>query len=316
MPLLGGPAVLGAFAAAALLGLAVLPEGAVSRGLELQCYAILLGGMLMVAVGVLDDRWRLGAVVRLAVQIVLTCLVMLFGVEMTFLPRGLWGAGGETVLTLLWVVGLTNAMNFLDGMDGLAAGVATVAALAFGVVGVMTGQTAVALLSFCLAGAALGFLRFNFHPAGIYLGDSGATFLGFVLACIGLMGDWAAPDGSEGLLDLFVPVIILGIPIYDIIYITIYRVRIGVVRTLRQWVDYVGHDHLHHRLQHLGMRPNRACLFIALGGAMLAVLAIILKTKGEYDRIDKFLVMLLVALMFVGATILMELGKARHRHQK
>jgi UDP-GlcNAc:undecaprenyl-phosphate/decaprenyl-phosphate GlcNAc-1-phosphate transferase len=316
VPLLGGPVVLLSFAAAAMLGLAMLPKGAVSPELQMQFTTVVFGGVLVAAIGVIDDRWRLGAAMRLVVQVVLTALVMGFGVTMTFLPPGPWGRAGEWVLTLLWVVGITNAMNFLDGLDGLAAGVSAVAALSFGIIAAITGQTAVAVMSFCVAGAALGFLMYNFRPARIYLGDSGATFLGFTLACIGLMGDWGAPGGAEGLLNLFVPVIILGIPIYDTIYITIYRVRTGAVRNLRQWAEYVGHDHLHHRLQHLGMRPARACLFICLGGVVLGVLAVIVKTKGEHDQFDKFLVMLVTALLFVGATILMELGKARHRRER
>lgn len=309
MPLLGGPAVLAAFAAASVLGLWSLPNGLLSVELRTQLAGTLAAGALIALMGVADDRWGLKPGVRLIGQLAAVCLVMRCGVMMSFLPPTPLGRLGEIVLTMLWLVGITNSVNFLDGLDGLASGVSTVAALSFGVIAALTGQAAVAVVSFCLAGAALGFLKYNFRPASIYLGDSGATFLGFTLACIGVVGDWGTPDRAA---DLFVPVIVLGIPIYDTIYITIYRIRAGLVHNLSELAAYVGRDHLQHRLQHLGMRPARACLFICLGAVMLGVLALLLQTKGPLDRYDKFLALAVVAIMFIGATILMELGK-NHR---
>ncbi len=310
MPLLGGPAVLTAFAVAAVVCMEVLPDGYLWAGFKPQFVATLAAAAFITALGVADDKWGLKPGVRVIGQLAAVCLVVRYGVVMTFLPPTAAGLTGEVVLTALWIVGITNALNFLDGLDGLASGVAAVAALSFGAIAAMTGQTAVAVLSFCLAGAALGFFKYNFRPASIYLGDSGATFLGFTLACIAIIGDWGAPERAE---DLFVPIIVLGVPIYDIIYITIYRIRAGHVRTLNQWAAYVGRDHLHHRLQNLGMRPRHTCLFICLGGVVLGLLALILKTKGEFSRYDKFLTITVAVIMFAGATILMELGKARQK---
>jgi len=307
MPLLGGAVVMVAFVIAAAAVVAALPPEVLSAELRSQLLATLAAGVFIALVGVADDKWGLTTGVRLIAQLVAVCVVMNYGVLMTFLPATAAGRTGEIALTLVWIVGITNAVNFLDGLDGLAAGVAAIAAAAFGAIALMTGQTVVAAASFCLAGAAAGFLKCNFRPALIYLGDSGATFLGFTLACLGIIGDWGTPDHAE---NLFVPVIILAIPIYDTIYITIYRIRAGDVRSLAQWAAYVGRDHLHHRLQRLGMRPGRACLFIWLGGFVLGLLALILKTKGALDRYDKFLALGVVALMFVGVTVLMELGKS------
>jgi UDP-GlcNAc:undecaprenyl-phosphate GlcNAc-1-phosphate transferase len=309
MPLLGGGAVLVAFVAAGVVGLAAL--SAAGRGmspqLRAQLGATLAGAVLIAAMGAADDAWGLKAGVRLVGQLAVVALVMKFGVVMTFLPPTPAGHVGEVLLTVLWLVGITNALNFLDGLDGLASGVSAVAALSFGAIAAMTGQYAVATGSFCLAGAALGFFAYNSRPARIYLGDSGATCLGFVLACLGIIGDWGRDAPVE---NLFVPVIVLGIPIYDTIYITIYRFKAGHVRNLSEWAAYVGRDHLHHRLLHLGMRPRYACLFICLGGVALGILAIILQTKtGGLDRYDKFLALGLAVILFVGATILMELGR-------
>lgn len=306
MPLLGGPAVLLAFAVGASVGLIALPGPALSPVLRSQFLAALGAGALIAAMGVADDKWGLKPEVRLIGQLAAVCLVMKFGVVMTFLPPTPAGQIGEVLLTVVWIVGITNAVNFLDGLDGLASGVSAVAALSFGAIALMTGQAPVALVAFCLAGAALGFARYNFRPASIYLGDAGATFLGFALACLGIIGDWGTPDRAE---NLFVPIIVLGIPIYDTIYITIYRIRNGLVRSPAEWMAYVGRDHLHHRLQHLGMRTSRICLLICLGAVALGILAVILQTKGPLDRYDKFLAIIVAGIMFVGATVLMELGR-------
>jgi len=204
-PLLGGPAVLAAFALAAGAAVATLPGSALTPDLRSQLLATLGAGLFIAAVGVADDKWGLAAGVRLLAHITAVCVVMNFGVVMTFLPPTGLGKAGEILLTLLWIVGITNALKFLDGLDGLAAGVAMIAALSFGAVAAMTGQTVVATASFCLAGAAAGFLKYNFRPASVYLGNSGATFLGFTLACIGIIGDWGAPDLPSRVENLLVP---------------------------------------------------------------------------------------------------------------
>jgi UDP-GlcNAc:undecaprenyl-phosphate GlcNAc-1-phosphate transferase len=311
MPLLGGAAVAAAFAVACLLAMQTLPAGTIRPGLMTQLAATLAGAGFVAAMGIADDKWGLRPAIRLVGQLAAVCLVIRYGVVMTFLPPTALGRLGEAALTAAWVIGITNALNFLDGLDGLAAGVTIVAAVFFGAIAGITGQWGLAAVSFALAGAGLGFLKYNFRPASIYLGDSGATFLGFTLACIGILGEWGRPDRIE---NLFVPIIILGIPIYDTVYITIYRIRKGIVRNLTQWVTYVGRDHLHHRLLQLGMRPERACLFICLGGVTLGILAAILQTKGPLDRYDKFLALVVAALMFIGVTVLMEVGKARQRN--
>lgn len=311
MPRLGGLAVLGAFAAAVLLALAYLPEASLPAPLRSQFLATLAAGVLIAAIGAADDKWGLKPWVRVIGQLAAVCVVMKWGVVMTFLPPTPLGRAGEVALTVFWIVGLTNALNFLDGLDGLASGVSAVAALAFGAIAAMTNQWAVATAAFALAGAALGFLKYNFRPASVYLGDGGSTFLGFTLACLGIIGDWGTHDRA---VDLFVPVIVLGVPIYDTIYISVYRFRAGLVRSLSEWAAYVGRDHLHHRLQQLGLRPARTCLFICLGSGALGLLAAILETKkGGLVRCDKFLALGLTVIMFIGATILMELGRARQR---
>jgi UDP-GlcNAc:undecaprenyl-phosphate GlcNAc-1-phosphate transferase len=309
MPLLGGPALCLAFGVGCGAALVLLPAGEKPAPLIREIGATAAAGALLVAIGVADDRRGLSTWVRLAGQIIAAGLVMAFGARMSCPFAGVAGPAAETALTLVWLVGITNAMNFLDGLDGLASGLSAVAAVSFGAIAILTGQRLVAAAAFALAGSALGFLRYNVRPARIFLGDSGSTFLGFTLACLALIGDWGAADGEEALLNLFVSAIVLGIPIYDMTYTTVYRFGTGRVHTVGEWLAYVGRDHLHHRLLALGLRPGRACLLICLGGVALGLLALVVVTRGGFDRLDKWFALALAAGLFVGATALMELGR-------
>ena len=174
-----------------------------------------------------------------------------FGVWMSFLPDTWWGHVGEVVITTPWVVGITNAFNFLDGMDGLATGSAGINALFFGLVA-LTDQPFVMLRSLALAGSCLGFLPWNFRknqPARIFLGDGGSNFLGFTLAGIGVIGNW----GENSLVGLAVPILILGVPIFDTTLTTVVRIKRGQVRTFGEWLRFTGRDHFHYRLSDLGI---------------------------------------------------------------
>ena len=311
MPLLGGAALLAAFLIASVAVFPALSRLECPPPMRAQFLHIFVAALFIAAMGIADDKWGLKPSVRLLGQLAAACLVMKGGVMMSSLPPTLLGKMGEAALTILWILGITNSINFLDGIDGLASGVSAIAALSFAAIAAVTGQTAVVLVSIVLAGATLGFLKYNYRPASIYLGDSGATLLGFLLACIGLVGDWGVPDRIE---DIFVPVIVLGVPIYDTIYITIYRFKKGLVKTIREWTDYVGRDHLHHRLLDMGMSVGGAVSLICLGSAALGILALQLKTKGDLDRYDKFLAVILAVIFFAGATILMELGRNNNRN--
>ena len=138
----------------------------------------------------------------------------------------------------------------MDGLDGLATGSCAIMIIFFGLVALQNGQTFMAYLSIPLLGACLGFLPYNFRigkPAHVFLGDAGSTFLGFMVAAIAVMGDWA----GDHMVRLIVPILVLGVPIFDMSFTTIMRVKSGQVRTLRQWIEFTGTDHLHHRLEEL-----------------------------------------------------------------
>ena len=231
-PLLGGAAIYGAFGAAVLLNGVFVEE----------ILAVFLAGTLIFFVGAIEDTWGVSAPIWLLVQVVAVVVLVQAGVVLTFLPAAWWGVAGEWALTFLWIVGITNAFNFLDGLDGLATGSAAIHAFFVGVYAHTTGQTELAFLSLALMGAALGFLPYNYKPhrrgasADIFLGDSGSTFLGFTLAALAVMGDWA--EGSPK--DLIVPVLILAVPIFDTVLTTVVRFRDGLVTNVLEWILYTG----------------------------------------------------------------------------
>ncbi|MFC1499632.1 MraY family glycosyltransferase [Candidatus Zixiibacteriota bacterium] len=242
---------------------------------EIRAVMIALGPLLLI--GVLDDLWDLPATLKLLVQLGAAAIVISAGVRITFLPPALWGNVAEIVLTALWLIGLTNAINFLDGIDGLATSMTIVTAGSFGLVAVATGQPFFLLLCAALCGACAGFLPHNFRrrPASVFLGDSGATLLGFSLAAIAIIGDWGG-NGSSAV-NVVVPLLILGVPIFDTTFITITRFADGRIRTFREWLEYAGRDHIHHRLLKIGLSRFDAVFFLCVTSLILALSAITLK---------------------------------------
>ncbi|MFC1559010.1 MraY family glycosyltransferase [Gemmatimonadota bacterium] len=236
---------------------------------------IALGPLLLI--GVLDDLWELPATLKLLVQLGAAAIVISAGVRITFLPEALWGNVAEIVLTGIWLIGLTNAINFLDGIDGLATSLTIVAAASFGLVAVATGQSFFLLLCAALCGACMGFLPHNFRrrPASAFLGDSGATLLGFSLASIAIVGDWGG-DGSSAI-NIVIPLLVLGVPIFDTTFITITRFADGRIRTFREWLEYAGRDHIHHRLLKIGLSRFDTVLFLCVISLILALSAISLR---------------------------------------
>jgi len=227
--------------------------------------AILLAGSLLFIVGVADDRWNLPAWSKLGAQLLAAGIVILSGKVLTLFPPGLPGDMANLLMTLLWIVGITNAFNFFDGMDGLAAGLAVLMAFFMGVVAFETNQPGLGWLAVALIGAGLGFLPFNFRntqPALVFLGDGGATFLGFTLACLAVKGNWA---DNNPIVSFSNPLLIFGLLIYDMIHITVERLVTGKVTCFKEWIEYVGKDHLHHRLERaVGSRRASVAIIFAL----------------------------------------------------
>lgn len=248
-PLLGGVAIFGAFVLAVAVG------SALSGALSFERTLGFLGGAALIFVmGVVDDRVDLSWFSKLLGQIVAAVLLLASensGGIFLLSPIGL-------VLALLWLVGLTNALNFLDNMDGLCAGISAVTAFTFAGLALLSGETGTAILALAVAGAAAGFLRFNFPPARIFLGDGGSLFLGYALASLGIM---VSPQGSFSL-SLLIPVIAIAFPIFDITFVSVTRYARG------QSLAQGGKDHTSHRIARVtgGARPTAWVLYAICAG--------------------------------------------------
>lgn len=267
-PLLGGAGVYAAFAATVLFNFSF----------SLQLKGVAVGATMVVVVGVLDDVYDLPARLKLCGQVLAAAVTMAYGVTLNVVPYSVPGAAALNVLlTLLWFLTVTNALQFLDGMDGLAAGLGAVAALFFSMAALQTGQRYLMFLAAPLVGACLGFLPYNFRPgrnASIFLGDAGASFIGFTLAGLAVMGEWAQDNPVVALLT---PMLILAVPLFDITYVGIVRIVTGKVHSVTEWLAYTGKDHMHHRFEALGLnRPESVLLILAIA-ATLGLSALLLK---------------------------------------
>jgi UDP-GlcNAc:undecaprenyl-phosphate GlcNAc-1-phosphate transferase len=288
-PLMGGVAIFLGFALVMFLAQDILYFTEQRKG-------VALGATLIFLMGLLDDIWGLTAKIRLLSQIFAVGILIKYGAILSFLPETWWGQLGEYLITFLWVVGITNAINFLDGMDGLASGTAAINATFFSLVALRAGGSEMLLLALALAGSCVGFLPFNFRrhkPASIFLGDSGSNFLGFTLAGIGILGEW----GNDGWVGLVVPIVILGVPIFDTSLTTVVRIATGQVRSFGQWLHFTGRDHFHHRLSDLGLGNKRAVWVIYLISAGQGLEALVLKHAQGVDALFSILQVCLAYLL-------------------
>lgn len=256
MPLLGGLAIYLAFIAT----LAVLGE----RHYVREMGGIVVGATLCSFMGLWDDRRGLSALTRLIGQIIAALILVISGVQVKlFLIRGL-----DVALTVLWVVGITNAMNLLDNMDGLSGGIGAVASAFFLLLAAMSGQYLVGALAAALLGACIGFLVYNVNPATIFMGDTGALFLGFMLAAVGIKLRF--PENVR-FVTWMIPVMVLGLPIFDTTLVFVSRLRRG-----QNPLTTPGKDHVSHRLVKVGLSPREAVLVLYLVCGALGVLAMYL----------------------------------------
>ena len=244
--------------------------------------ALLICSTLMLAVGVVDDIIGVSAVVRVLVQLGSCAILIADGVHVTFLPPTAWGIAGEWLITAVWIVGITNAINFLDGIDGLVSGMVVGTSLMYFLLALLLESSMLAYCSVALVGASLAFLAFNFKPARIFMGDGGSSFLGFFLATLSVQGGWAK---HNPLVSFFIPVLLLSVPIYDMIFTTIARIASGRVHSVREWLEYTGRDHIHHRLGDLGLSKAQVMLTICFLNLTVGLGAVTLFEARTYGGI-------------------------------
>lgn len=254
-PLAGGP----------ILAVSLIVCYAILRlPVDREVVGILAGAFLMVLWGIADDRLGLSPLQKLLGQLLAAALLVYFGVQVRIL-RLPWL---NLLLTALWVVGLTNAFNFVDSMDGLALGLAGIAAAFFMLVTIDSAQPILAALSAAIFGATIGAYFFNAAPARMFLGDSGAQLLGFLLAAVGIAYTPASAGLPQGV-TWFTPILVLGVPIFDMSLVVISRLR------TRQPIYRANRDHTFHRLVHLGLDGTRSVLAMQLAAIMMGLVAFI-----------------------------------------
>lgn len=287
MPLLGGVAIY----SAVLLAVVLLGD----RFYIAQLAGILIGATLVSFLGLWDDHRPLRPVVKLAGQLLAAVMLVVSGVQVSLFNQPVV----DGALTVLWVVAVTNALNFLDNMDGLSGGVAGIAAGYLLILAVMNDQRLVALLAAAVAGACVGFLVYNFNPASIFMGDGGALFLGFLLAALAIKLNFRERPPS---VTWMVPVFVLAVPLFDLTLVVLSRIRRGV-----NPFTTAGKDHLSHRLVRRGATTREAILAIYLLGCAAGTLAIFVSHTGPLEA-----QLLLATVMMVGAWSLWRLEFQAH----
>ena len=265
---------------------------------------LIVGATFILVFGLLNDISEIRAQLRITYQTLVSLLVIAMGVRVSFLPAGPWWDALEIAITVFWIVGVTNSYNYLDGLDGLAAGSAVINLFCFGAILYNTGQYHLGLLSIILMAACLGFLPYNMNKARIFLGEAGSTLLGFILAGIALLGNWA----QDSIVKISIPVLILGVPIFDMIFTTIMRVRENKVKTVLEWLRYSGRDHFHHYLVDVGFKPLGAVVFIYFLSLSLGISAIMVSNDLAAEA---FLTMSQAVIIFGIIAALMVIGKRR-----
>jgi UDP-GlcNAc:undecaprenyl-phosphate/decaprenyl-phosphate GlcNAc-1-phosphate transferase len=229
---------------------------------------ILIGGGMILVLGIIDDVLHLGPRIKLVGQIMVALLVCLFGVSIDFVTNPFGGMIQldwylAFPLTILWIVAIINTINLIDGIDGLAAGIVAISALFISIVAINTGQYLPAILTLALFGATLGFLKHNFFPAQIFMGDSGSMFLGYILATVSIVGVLKATIT----ISLAVPILVLGIPITDTLFAIFRRIKNG------KEIFKADNDHFHHRLLRKGFSQKQVGVLCYIITILLGLVA-------------------------------------------
>jgi UDP-GlcNAc:undecaprenyl-phosphate/decaprenyl-phosphate GlcNAc-1-phosphate transferase len=295
-PLLGGVAVYVAFSAALFLNNVFLP------GMK----SLLLGASLIFVMGLIDDVNPLPALLKFIFQVAISLVVIVVGdIHLTFFYYSSWAPLINIPLTVLWMVGLTNAMNFFDGIDGLASALSIICALFLGILAFNTEQPALGWFAVAVVGACLGFIPYNFRlgkSALLFLGDAGSTFLGFTLAGLAVLGQWSL---TSQFVSLASPVLIFGVLIFDMVYVNLSRIKNRQARSFTELLTCVNKDHLHHRLLFLGFARKEVVFIISTISVCLGMSAFIIMdqkfTDGLLGLSQALLILgLVVALMLKG----------------
>ena len=290
VPRLGGLAIFLGFMVSILLFVRI----------DHQTQGILLGAAIIVVLGVVDDMTPLRARFKFLVQIIAALVAVYHGVVIQalsnpnlFSDEAYWSLGWLKVpVTVLWIVGVTNAVNLIDGLDGLASGVSTISALTMLVIAVAVSEGQVAIVMAALAGACLGFMPYNRNPAKMFMGDTGSTFLGYILATYSIQGLFK----YYAVISFAVPFLVLGLPIFDTAFAIIRRVARG------QSPMMPDRGHVHHRMMDMGLNQKQTVAALYVVSSILGLSAVVLTTGGELRAM--LLLAALAAVAYVTARVI------------
>lgn len=301
IPRLGGLAIFISFLICVLVYRGLVLSGFVWAHEPLETIpkltAVIAGGIIIFVLGVVDDTLNLPAKVKFIGQIGCAAVVFFMGLRIPSITAFGWHFAEDSVgdlifsfiLTVFWIVLITNMINLIDGLDGLAAGVSGIAALAISYASYIHGQYTAAFVMIILAGAALGFLPFNFYPAKAFMGDSGAMFLGFTLAAVSIIG----PAKSSTLIATVAPVLVLGVPLFDVGFAVIRRKLRG------QPIFKADRGHLHHQLTSMGMGQRRSVLMLYGISGIMGIAAIVFSRYLYLEAIGLFSIAVVFILIFI-----------------
>ena len=275
--------------------------------LNRQFIGMLLGALVIVVLGVVDDKYDLNAKLKLVVQILAAAIPVSQGVVIRYIshPFGFLGVPYLSLgvlavpVTICWIVAITNAVNFIDGLDGLSVGVCSISSLSMGIIALMLGQSNEAVILAALLGACLGFLPYNFNPAKIFMGDTGATFLGFMLACMAVSGLFKL----YAVISFVVPILVLGVPLFDICFACIRRLCHHVSPM------HADRSHIHHRLIDSGFNQRQSVLILYVVASLMGILAVQVSTSGAGKAL-----MVLITVVVVGCIALAILTRSDTLH--
>lgn len=283
IPTLGGLAIFFSFLAGLLI---IQPQSSYHL-------AIVIGALLMIILGFMDDLYHLTAKAKFLFQVTIACLVVFWGdLQVSFinLPFGGQLEFGwlSIIVTIFWIVGITNAINLIDGLDGLSAGISAIVLLTIGSMAIIMDNVYVLSMSIILFWSILGFLPYNFHPAKTFMGDTGSLFLGYMIAVLSLLG-----FKNVTFISFVIPILILAVPIFDTI--------VAIIRRLVQKRPIASPDssHLHHKLLQLGMTHRQAVLFMYLLSSLFSFAAILFSMSTVWGAILIVTISLLVIQLLI-----------------
>ncbi|MDD5603567.1 MAG: MraY family glycosyltransferase [Eubacteriales bacterium] len=307
---IGGLAIIAGFILSIFISCIVTGKSPIACGIfdsYTQMFGYLAGIIIIISVGIADDISPIRSKVKLGFQLAAAIVLVVTGTHIEILTNPFSASGVITLspfisypISILWIMAVTNAMNFIDGLDGLAAGVSFISSVSLMIISILLGRWEAAIMTAAIAGSTIGFLPFNFNPARIFMGDTGATFLGFTLAAVSIQGTLK----SYAAIAIAVPILVLAFPLFDTLFAVLRRLFTG--KPLMQ----ADRGHLHHRLIDMGISHRKSVLILYLLSALLAIAAVVLADKSVFTTAVLVIVLLIVIIW--SARFIMVMRRRRH----